>query len=55
MNPSWGDTLNLIQEHGSIRISSVDNVLFRKLLDSIGLKYTESGDGILTRFTLDKK
>lgn len=32
-NPTWGKTLGLLQERGSIRISSVDNETFKKLLD----------------------
>lgn len=54
MNPSWGKTLELLQQHGSIRISTTDVETFKKLLDSINLQYTTIEDGILTRFTLTK-
>jgi hypothetical protein len=53
-NPSWGKVLQLLQEKGTIRISSSDNEKFKKLLDSISLKYKveENLETKLTRFTL---
>jgi hypothetical protein len=53
-NPSWGKVLQLLQEKGTIRISSSDNEKFKKLLDSISLKYKveENLEAKLTRFTL---
>jgi hypothetical protein len=53
-NPSWGKVLQLFQEKGTIRISSSDNEKFKKLLDSISLKYKveENLETKLTRFTL---
>lgn len=56
MSPSWGQILDLIQEKGTIRISSSDNDNFKKLLDSVNLKYKveEDEEKKLTRFTLIK-
>lgn len=54
INPTWGKTLELFQEKGSIRISSSDTDKFKNLLNSINLKYSTEDDleKKLTRFTL---
>jgi hypothetical protein len=55
-NPSWGTTLQLLQDKGSIRIDTNSSKTFKNLLDSINMKYTVSDclDTKLTRFTLIK-
>lgn len=56
MAPTWGKTLELLQEKGTLRINSSDNETFKNLLNSINLKYTTEEDAQtkLTRFTLIK-
>lgn len=55
-NPTWDKTLELLQKHNTIRISTSDIDTFKKILDSIGLKYNTKVDGEeLTRFTLELK
>jgi hypothetical protein len=53
-NPSWGKTLELLQEKKTIRISSIDSETFEKLLNSINLKFVKENDLTtkLTRFTI---
>lgn len=55
-NPSWGKTLELLQEKKTIRISSCDAETFEKLLNSINLKFVKEDDLTtkLTRFTLSQ-
>lgn len=57
--PTWGKTLALFQEKGSIRIPTSDSETFRKILDAIPLmKYSVEEDPNveakhkLTRFIL---
>lgn len=53
-NPTWGKILELIQKHGTIRIDSTSSDTFKKLLESINLKYSIEDDVEkgLSRFTL---
>ena len=53
-NPSWGNTLNLLQKHGSIRIPTSESGKFKKIIASIGLEFKADDDvkTKLTRFTL---
>jgi len=55
-NPSWGKTLELLQEKKTIRISSCDSEPFEKLLNSIKIKFVKEDDLTtkLTRFTLSQ-
>jgi hypothetical protein len=55
-NPTWGKTLEILQEKGSIRIDTNSSETFKSLLNSISLKYTVSDDldTKLTRFTLSE-
>ena len=55
-NPSWGKTLELLQEKKTIRISSCDSETFEKLLNSINLKFVKEDDLTtkLSRFTLSQ-
>jgi hypothetical protein len=55
-NPTWGKTLELLQEKGSIRINTTSSKAFKNLLDSINLKYSVNDDTEtkLSRFTLNK-
>ncbi len=54
--PTWGKTLQLLQEKGTLRINSSDSETFENLLNSINLKYFKQSDeeSKLTRFTLIK-
>jgi hypothetical protein len=52
-NPSWGKVLEIFQSKGTIRIDTPSSDTFKKLLDSINLKYVTQEDGKnLTRFTI---
>jgi hypothetical protein len=55
-NPSWGKCLELFQEKGNIRLLTTDSDAFKKILESIKLKYSFEDDieTKLTRFILLK-
>lgn len=55
-NPTWGKTLELLQQKGTIRIDTASRETFENLLNSINLKFLveDDIDTKLTRFTLAK-
>ena len=55
-NPTWGKTLELFQQKGTIKIDTASKETFKSLLGSINLEYLveDDKDTKLTRFTLAK-
>lgn len=54
-NPTWGDTLQLLEVRKSIRINKTDSDKFRTILDAVGYRYETVDDEHFTRFTLLNK
>lgn len=53
MHPTWGQTMKLLEEKKTVRISTKDAQVFQTILDAAGYKYETKEDGKdLTRFTL---
>jgi hypothetical protein len=52
-NPSWGKTLELLQEKKTIRISSIDSETFEKMQRLENYYFSGSGSNPLNRLFID--